>query len=132
MYSCRALSNLLRIISVMLSLAGFLTAQTDPGPRSGAPGAGAAIPGLTVKEGKFFHSGQAQFTEVQSVTGTIAGTEEGLGPRFNLNSCSGCTTTGAIDSASSRRPSTICFFSLKSNSPRPGPASLAWKCAIAS
>src|SRR5437867_11969829 len=83
----------------MLSLAGFLTAQTDPGPRSGAPGAGAAIPGLTVKEGKFFHSGQAQFTEVQSVTGTIAGTEEGLGPRFNLNSCSGCHAFPAIGGA---------------------------------
>ena len=84
----------------MLSLAGFLTAQTDPGPRSGAPGAGAAIPGLTVKEGKFFHSGQAQFTEVQSVRGTIAGTDEGLGPRFNLNSCSGCHAFPAIGGSS--------------------------------
>src|SRR5213594_174862 len=69
---------------------GMLRAQTDPGVRGGAAGAGGQIPGLTVKEDKFFNAGLDAFTEVQSVQGTIAGTEEGLGPRFNMDSCGGC------------------------------------------
>src|SRR5215469_16057685 len=36
-------------------------AQTDPGPRGGAAGAGGPISGLTVKEGKFFNDGQTRF-----------------------------------------------------------------------
>ena len=63
---------------------------SDPGPRAGNPGAGAAIANLTVKEAKFFDAGLAEFEEVQSVTGSVAGTEEGLGPRFNSNSCVSC------------------------------------------
>jgi len=46
--------------------------------------------GLTVKEGKFFDAGLDQFEEVQSVDASVAGTEEGLGPRFNSNSCVSC------------------------------------------
>ena len=63
---------------------------TDPGPREGNAGAGGRIAGLTVKEGKFFDTGLDQFEEVQSVDGSVAGTEEGLGPRFNSNSCVSC------------------------------------------
>jgi len=63
---------------------------TDPGPRAGNPGAGGPIAGLTVKEAKFFDAGLDEFEEVQSVTGSVAGTEEGLGPRFNSNSCVSC------------------------------------------
>jgi len=74
----------------ILAFAATIFAQTDPGVRGGAAGAGGAIPGLTVKEGKFFASGQDAFAEVASVLGTIPGTEEGLGPRFNLDSCAGC------------------------------------------
>src|SRR5262245_37892661 len=69
---------------------GMVLAQTDPGPRGGPAGAGGPIPGVTLKEGKFFDAGLDAFTEVQSVSGTIAGTEQGLGPRFNLDSCGGC------------------------------------------
>jgi len=65
-------------------------AQTDPGVRGGAPGAGGQIAGLTVKESKFFNSGLDSFAEVASVLGTLPNTEEGLGPRFNLDSCAGC------------------------------------------
>ena len=63
----------------------------DPGLRGGAAGAGAPIPGLTVKEAKFFDAGLDAFTETQSVTGTMPNTEKGLGPRFNLDSCVGCS-----------------------------------------
>ena len=58
-------------------------AQTDPGPRGGTAGGGAAIAGLTTKEGKFFSDGQSRFAEVEAVA-------NGLGPRFNLTSCAGC------------------------------------------
>ena len=44
-------------------------AQTDPGPRGGAAGAGGAIAGITVKEGKFFDAGLESFGEVASVYG---------------------------------------------------------------
>src|SRR5262245_33336558 len=79
---------------------GILLAQTDPGVRAGAAGAGGPIPGLTVKEAKFFNAGLDAFTEVQSVSGTIAGTEEGLGPRFNLDSCGGCHSQPATGGTS--------------------------------
>jgi CxxC motif-containing protein (DUF1111 family) len=64
-------------------LVGTICGQTDPGPRGGSAGAGAAIAGLTTKEAKFFSDGQTRFSEVDTVA-------TGLGPRFNLNSCSGC------------------------------------------
>ena len=79
---------------------GMLLAQTDPGVRGGAPGAGGQITGLTIKEGKFSDAGLDAFTEVQSVQGTIAGTEKGLGPRFNLDSCGGCHSQPAIGGTS--------------------------------
>src|SRR5437667_12226579 len=82
---------------------GMLLAQTDPGVRGGAPGAGGQITGLTIKEGKFSDAGLDAFTEVQSVQGTIAGTEKGLGPRFNLDSCGGCHSQPAT---CSKRPFT--------------------------
>src|SRR5262245_12418329 len=77
-------------------------AQTvsDPGPRAGAAGAGGQIAGLTVKEAKFFDAGLDSFGEVSSVTGSVPGTEEGLGPRFNLNSCAGCHAHPAVGGTS--------------------------------
>ena len=74
--------NTLRIVLSLLVPAG-LCAQTDPGPRSGAAGAGGAISGLTTNEGLFFTDGKSRFNEVDTA-------DSGLGPRFNLNSCGGC------------------------------------------
>src|SRR5215510_14647939 len=76
-------------VSTFLSLA-IAVAQTDPGVRAGAAGAGGAMPGLSQQQIKIFQNAQVIFQEVDSVSGTIAGTEGGLGPRFNLDSCSGC------------------------------------------
>ena len=73
---------------------------TDPGPRGGNGGAGGQIANLTVKEAKFFDAGADEFQEVQSVTGSVAGTEEGLGPRFNSNSCASCHAHPAIGGTS--------------------------------
>ena len=75
-------------------------AQSDPGPRGGAAGAGGRVAGLTLKEGKFFDSGLDSFGEVASVTGSVAGTEAGLGPRFNMTSCANCHAHPAIGGTS--------------------------------
>jgi CxxC motif-containing protein (DUF1111 family) len=80
-------------------LAALLTAtccfaQSDPGPRGGAPGAGPAIGGLTPGELDFFNNhGIPQFAQVEAVA-------DGLGPRFNLDSCSGCHTQPAMGGSS--------------------------------
>jgi CxxC motif-containing protein (DUF1111 family) len=89
---------LLAILALTFTLNAGM--QQDPGLRAGVPGAGGALPGLTTKESKFFVAGLDEFQEVQSVTGTIPGTEAGLGPRFNLDSCSGCHSQPAIGGSS--------------------------------
>src|SRR2546427_4464304 len=74
----------------------------DPGVRGGSPGAGGSIRGLNTDERAFFSAGQDEFEEVQSVQGDaiIPGTEPGLGPRFNLDSCAGCHAQPAVGGSS--------------------------------
>jgi len=76
----------------------------DPGVRGGSPGAGGPIHGLNTNERAFFSAGQDEFEEVQSVQGEaiIPGTEPGLGPRFNLDSCAGCHAQPATGGTSPR------------------------------
>src|ERR1700719_1758403 len=74
--------------AVLLSMAGWAitvsaaSAATDPGVRAG-PGAGDPVPGLTADQTTLFFLGQANFKEVEQLG-------DGLGPRFNLDSCVGC------------------------------------------
>jgi hypothetical protein len=75
-------------------------AQIDPGPRGGAPNAGAPLPDLTVKEAKFFDAGLDEFMEEASVTGGVEDTEIGLGPRFNMTSCGSCHAQPATGGSS--------------------------------
>src|SRR5260221_2036174 len=56
---------------------------TDPGVRGGDPGAGGPLQGLNDAENLFFDGAKDVFMEVDAVP-------NGLGPRFNLDSCSGC------------------------------------------
>lgn len=63
---------------------------SDPGVRGGPPGAGTPIAGLTTNQLSFFSAGLTDFEEIESVTGTIANTGKGLGPRFNAESCAQC------------------------------------------
>lgn len=65
-------------------------AARDPGARNGSASAGGMIAGLTPFEQQAFGVGREAFQEVASVQGTVPDTEPGLGPRFNLDSCSGC------------------------------------------
>jgi CxxC motif-containing protein (DUF1111 family) len=67
------------------------TSPRDPGVRTGPAGAGGAATSLTGSELNLFNTGKAIFSEVDSVFGTLPGeTDAGLGPSFNMNSCSGC------------------------------------------
>jgi CxxC motif-containing protein (DUF1111 family) len=58
-----------------------------------APRAGGAIGGLTGNQTTFFKDGLDTFKEVDAVP-------DGLGPRFNLNSCAGCHAFPAVGGSS--------------------------------
>jgi CxxC motif-containing protein (DUF1111 family) len=79
----RGLRRTLLHVAPLLFAILTIQAQMDTGLRGGAAGAGGAIAGLTLKEGKFFSEGQDEFADADTVA-------TGLGPRFNLNSCAGC------------------------------------------
>src|SRR2546423_2491390 len=97
-----------------LLLTGTAFAQTDPGVRGGAAGAGGPLASVTANQCagaapagatvacdilNFFNDALDRFTEVDSVSGTIeAGT--GLGPRFNSRSCAFCHAQPAVGGTS--------------------------------
>jgi len=89
------------VLAIAMVLAPTLAnAQTDPGPRPGAAGAGARLSGLTTKESKFFDAGLDEFTEIGSVNGSVTDTEAGLGPRFNMTGCATCHAHPAVGGTS--------------------------------
>ena len=65
----------------------------DPGVRGGAPGAGGPMAGLSGTESAFFTRSRDTFQEVDGVA-------QGLGPRMNLDQCSGCHTQPAVGGTS--------------------------------
>ncbi len=66
----------------------------DPGIRSGPPAAGQPIAGLTPGELDYFtNHGAVEFNNVEAVA-------DGLGPRFNLDSCGGCHAHPAVGGSS--------------------------------
>jgi CxxC motif-containing protein (DUF1111 family) len=65
----------------------------DPGVRGGDAGAGNPIAGLTAQEYEYFLAGKGEFEETEEVS-------EGLGPRFNLDSCGGCHSQPATGGTS--------------------------------
>ena len=88
-----------------LSFVSAAVAQTDPGVRTGdingQTGATATSPlplaSVTANTPsgvlEFFQNGLSRFQDVESVSG---GTNNGLGPRFNFNQCSGCHSQPTI------------------------------------
>ena len=88
--------------ALLLCLAPFTVAfgqAKDPGPRTGAAGAGGYFASLNSNEQSLFYEAQSHFVEVDSVTGTI---EEGsgLGPTFNGNSCAMCHAQPSVGGSS--------------------------------
>src|SRR5436190_8377403 len=78
---------------IMVGAAGAQFLSRDPGVRGGGPGAGAHLAGLTASQRVFFDVGRDEFREVD-------GLGEGLGPRFNLDSCVGCHSQPAVGGSS--------------------------------
>jgi CxxC motif-containing protein (DUF1111 family) len=63
----------------------------DPGLRQGPAKAGGPRPGLTGNYPQLFAAALARFKEVNSVSGNQPGSDsQGLGPRYNGDSCAGC------------------------------------------
>jgi CxxC motif-containing protein (DUF1111 family) len=96
--------NIRWVVVSALVLCSSARAATDPGPRAGAAGAGDPLPGLAAEDLAFFEAGRAEFQTVASAQGSavVPGTEAGLGPRFNLDSCAGCHSQPAIGGSSPR------------------------------
>lgn len=97
-------------VVAVAALSGSAVAQAvDPGVRGGPPGAGGPLPNLVPGGAEFFAAATTVFTQVNSVTGSIndgaplgvANGGAGLGPRFNLNQCSGCHSQPAVGGTSS-------------------------------
>jgi CxxC motif-containing protein (DUF1111 family) len=92
----RSLFLLIFLLASVFILQGQNTAK-DPGPRTGAPGAGNFIAGLTSSQQTYFTDGQTRFQEVETVQN---GKNNGLGPTFNSNSCSSCHAQPAFGGTS--------------------------------
>ena len=86
-------TNGLMVFFLVVGLCSIAVAQQDPGVRGGAAGAGAAVAGLNNQQSKFFDAAKGQFVEVETVA-------QGLGPRFNLDSCGGCHSQPATGGSS--------------------------------
>ncbi|HEY6307047.1 MAG TPA: di-heme oxidoredictase family protein [Candidatus Angelobacter sp.] len=97
----RRRTPLITMFATALFLAGTALAQTDPGVRGGAAGAGGSLSGLNADEQAFFQAATKRFQEVDSVSGNVPGENgSGLGPRMNMNSCAGCHAQPAIGGSS--------------------------------
>src|ERR1700675_225456 len=102
------LASALTLLGALL-FAGTALAQSDPGVRTGAingqPGATTTSPlplasvAANTPQGslEFFQNGLGRFQDVEVVSG---GKNNGLGPRFNLNQCSGCHSQPTIGGTS--------------------------------
>jgi len=81
------------VVLLAVTGAGAQFVAHDPGVRGGPAGAGGHLYGLTPSQKKFFEAGSDEFQEAD-------GLAEGLGPRFNLDSCVGCHTQPAVGGTS--------------------------------
>jgi len=93
-----ALAVLAVVLGVLMTVVSAPRAQLalrarDPGPRGGPDAAGGPLHGLTAAQMSAFETGQEDFREEEGVG-------DGLGPRFNLNSCGGCHAQGGLGGTS--------------------------------
>jgi CxxC motif-containing protein (DUF1111 family) len=111
-----------------LALSSLALAQTDPGIRTGAingqSGATTTSPlplaSVTTNTpqgvSEFFQNGLTRFQELEVVSG---GANNGLGPRFNFNQCSGCHSQPTIGGSGppTNNPEATVFSSVNGNPP---------------
>ena len=104
----------LRLATIVLLtgivLTGSCWAQTDPGPRGGPAGAGGPVAGLSPALTAMFNTASANFQEVEAVA-------DGLGPRFNANSCTACHVQPAIGGSSPASNPQIAFANSQNRLP---------------
>jgi len=87
----RKLSPIAFCLAAVLLASLDLSAQNDPGPRTGPAAAGSSFPTLNGDEQALFNQALQVLQEIDSVSGAIAGEPgSGLGPTFNGNSCTQC------------------------------------------
>jgi CxxC motif-containing protein (DUF1111 family) len=82
-------------VGVVFGSVGLHAQAVDPGVRAGAGATTTPLPGLTAGQLANFTLGFSNFITVRSVQGNEvlasgAQTQDGLGPRFNSNSCGSC------------------------------------------
>ena len=106
-FVCRNRIGLSIASLLVLSGTGAVVAQNpakDPGVRAGSVDSGAELASVIGSPAdEYFTDGKSRFQEVESVQG---GNHNGLGPRFNSNSCSSCHAQPAVGGSS---PSTTAF-----------------------
>jgi len=86
-------TELLLLFAMAGFVGGIASAQpTDPGVRNTATDNGppAPLPGMGQDEMTFFEDGLARFKTIEVVSGADSTQGNGLGPRFNSNSCVSC------------------------------------------
>lgn len=98
------------LFAAMLIAAGSLWAQTDPGPRGGGPSAGGPLPNLSSALSAAFDQGLTNFQEVEAV-------KDGLGPRFNSNSCVSCHSQPATGGSSPASNPQVAFQNSRNTLP---------------
>jgi CxxC motif-containing protein (DUF1111 family) len=88
----RLLIPLLLAAAVALAPPAALAQARDPGVRHAATDGGPPVPlpGISADELEYFQDGVARFQTVEVVAGATSKQGNGLGPRFNSNSCSSC------------------------------------------
>ncbi len=95
----KAVKFVLVFFSAAALLAGAAFAQSDPGVQGGNRGTGLALASVRSDSPagilSFFNDGLGRFQDVESVSGSPNG-NNGLGPRFNFNSCAGCHAFPAV------------------------------------
>jgi hypothetical protein len=112
-------ANAARLCVALMSCLAFATwaaAQqpvTDPGVRGGDPDVGGGRAGLTSNYSTLFTAALARFQEVNSVSGNLPGSDsQGLGPRYNGDSCAGCHVQPAIGGTSPNSNPEIAFATI--------------------
>ncbi len=96
---------------LLVSTAPPADGQTDPGPRTGVAAAGGPVAGLSTSQLAMFAQGQGTFQEVDNVA-------DGLGPRFNADSCAACHAFPAVGGSSPKNNPQVNFANSRNQLPR--------------
>ncbi len=91
-------SSVVLLLSLSIASIGA-SAQKDPGPRPGAPGAGGPYLTVNANELSLFSHAFLRFARPVSVSGTIE-KGKGLGPTFNGNDCAMCHAQPTVGGSS--------------------------------